>query len=104
MSIEKLDEAGVLAEIPSVAGWKVIYGGKLLRLFHFRSFAEALGFMVTVGVEADKMNHHPEMRNVYTMVEFILTTHDAGGLTALDFELARKIQSLAGNAIEKKED
>lgn len=103
MSIEKLDESGVLAEIPSVPAWKVIYGGKLLRLFHFRSFSEALGFMVSVGVEADKMNHHPEMRNVYTMVEIILTTHDAGGLTALDFELARKVQALAGNAIEKKE-
>jgi 4a-hydroxytetrahydrobiopterin dehydratase len=103
MSREKLNEDQLLAELHTVLGWKLIYGGKLLRLFHFRSFPEAFAHLTAVAIEAEKMNHHPEMRNVYTMNEFILTTHDVDGLTALDFDLARKITALATAAVEKKE-
>jgi 4a-hydroxytetrahydrobiopterin dehydratase len=105
MSREKLDDAGVMAEYSTVPGWKVIFGGKLLRLYRFKTFRDALTCMLQAGEEAEKMNHHPEMRNVYTMVEFILTTHDAGGLTALDFELARRIAKLAAEhgAVDQKE-
>src|SRR5204863_6667631 len=95
MSLEKLTEDQVLTEVLSLPGWKLIYGGKLLRMFHFKDFVEAFGFLTSVAIVAEKMNHHPEMRSVYSMVEFILTTHDAGGLTKNDFNLAREIDKLA---------
>ena len=56
--------------------------------FKFGSFAEAIGWMVSVAVYADKKDHHPEWRNVYNKVDVVLTTHDAGGVTALDLQLA----------------
>ncbi|GAB4367874.1 MAG: 4a-hydroxytetrahydrobiopterin dehydratase [Bryobacter sp.] len=99
MSREKLSVEQIMAELQSLPGWKLIYGGKLLKLFHFKTFAEAFSLLAAVAIEAEKMNHHPEMRNVYTMDEFILTTHDADGLTELDVALARKIEALAKHAL-----
>ncbi len=95
MAPQKLTEEETLTEICTIPGWKVIFGGKLLRIFQFKDFVEAFSFLTAVALEAEKLGHHPEFRNVYGMVEFILTTHDAGGLTALDFKLARKIDTLA---------
>lgn len=95
MSLQKLTEEETLTGICTIPGWKVIFGGKLLRVFQFKDFVEAFGFLTGVALEAEKMGHHPEIRNVYGMVEFILTTHDVGGLTELDFKLARKIDTLA---------
>jgi 4a-hydroxytetrahydrobiopterin dehydratase len=62
--------------------------------FKFKNFTQALGFIVQVGVLAEKMNHHPELFNVYSKVNIRLTTHDSGGVTDKDFELAGKIESL----------
>jgi 4a-hydroxytetrahydrobiopterin dehydratase len=62
--------------------------------FEFKNFSQALGFMVQVGILAEKMNHHPEWFNVYNKVNIRLTTHDASGLTDKDFELAGKIEKL----------
>jgi 4a-hydroxytetrahydrobiopterin dehydratase len=62
--------------------------------FEFENFSQALGFMVQVGILAEKMNHHPEWFNVYNKVNIRLTTHDASGLTDKDFELAGKIEKL----------
>lgn len=62
--------------------------------FVFKNFTEALGFMVKVGVIAEKMNHHPEWSNVYNKVSIRLTTHDAKGVTEKDFELARKMDEV----------
>lgn len=84
-----------MGEILSLPKWKLIYGGKLLRMFHFKDFVEAFGFLTSVALESEKLGHHPEMRCVYNMVELILTTHDAGGLTALDFKLARIVDGIA---------
>ena len=61
--------------------------------FQFRNFIEALGFMVKVGVVSEKMNHHPELFNVYNKVNIRLTTHDAGGVTDKDFKLASEIDA-----------
>lgn len=91
MKPEKLTEEQVLTEILSLNQWKLIFGGKLLRMIHFKDFVEAFGFLTSIALEAEKLGHHPEMRCVYNMVEFILTTHDAGGLTDLDMKLARII-------------
>lgn len=68
----------------------------LVKSFVFRDFAAAFGWMATVATIAEKMNHHPEWRNVYRTVDVTLTTHDAGGLTRLDFALAGKMDERAG--------
>ena len=68
----------------------------LTKTFKFRNFVEAFGWMTSAAIEAEKMNHHPEWFNVYSKVEVVLTTHDAGGLTALDVKLAKQMDSLAG--------
>lgn len=65
--------------------------GKLFRECVFKDFAQAFAFMQRVAVIAEEMDHHPEWSNVYHKVAIALTTHDAGGITALDFELAGKI-------------
>jgi len=65
------------------------------RQFKFASFVDAFGFMASVALVAERMNHHPEWSNVYNRVDVVLTTHDAGGLTSLDVELAQKMDALA---------
>lgn len=62
--------------------------------FKFNNFSQALGFIVQVGVLAEKANHHPELFNVYNKVNIRLTTHDANGLTDKDFDLATSIDKL----------
>lgn len=75
-------------------GWS-IEAGKLHKEFVFTNFITAFGFMTKVAITAEKMNHHPEWFNVYKKVKVDLTTHDAGGLTDLDFTLAQKMETLA---------
>lgn len=60
----------------------------------FEDFAQALGAMVRIGVHAERMNHHPEWLNVYNRVDIWLTTHDAGGVTIRDLELARLVDGV----------
>jgi len=91
----KLTDAEVAERLRSVSGWAAV-NGKLHRTFQFRDFTEAFGFMTRVALIAEKMDHHPEWSNVYNRVAIDLVTHDAGGLTLLDFELAARISSLAG--------
>lgn len=71
----------------ALVDWSV-EAGKLHRQFKFRDFAEAFAFMSEIAIRAEKMDHHPEWSNVYNRVVVDLVTHDAGGLTELDFELA----------------
>lgn len=79
------------------AGWAPVEGrDAVAKVYRFRSFNEAFGWMVRVALWAEKWNHHPEWANVYGRVEVTLTTHDAGGLTELDLKLARKMDDLAG--------
>jgi 4a-hydroxytetrahydrobiopterin dehydratase len=78
------------------AGWKETRN-KLHKKFQFNDFSEAFGFMTRVAIEAEKMNHHPEWKNVWNTVEFWLSTHDAGDIvTEKDKKLAAKIDSLIG--------
>ena len=67
-----------------------------MKTFEFADFVAAFGFMTRVALVAERMNHHPEWFNVYRRVEVKLTTHDAGGITELDFELARVMEAAAG--------
>jgi 4a-hydroxytetrahydrobiopterin dehydratase len=62
--------------------------------FVFKNFSEALGFIVQVGLCAEKQKHHPELFNVYNKVNIRLSTHDANGLTDMDFDLAKAIEKL----------
>ncbi|MFM7734666.1 MAG: 4a-hydroxytetrahydrobiopterin dehydratase [Alphaproteobacteria bacterium] len=89
-------EAGRVAELVAARpGW-TIAGGKLAREYRFPDFVTAFGFMSSVALVAESMNHHPEWSNVYGRVKVELVTHDAGGLTELDFELARRMDEIAG--------
>lgn len=66
--------------------------------FVFENFVEAFGWMTKAAIWAEKWNHHPEWSNVYKTVEVTLTTHDVGGVSALDAKLARKMDVLFGEA------
>lgn len=78
-------------------GWALADDGASIgKTWKFRSFRDALAWMLRAGFEAEAMNHHPEWTNVYNRVEVRLTTHDAGGLTDKDVELARRMEKLGG--------
>ena len=94
---KKLAEAEVRSALSSLPGWSV-QAGKLHREYRFGSFVEAFGFMASAALVAESMNHHPEWFNVYHTVRIDLTTHDAGGITTRDLELARRMESLAAAA------
>lgn len=68
--------------------------GAIEKTIEFEDFVTAFGFMTSVALVAEKMNHHPEWYNVYNKIEFTLTTHDANGLTKKDVKLARAIDEL----------
>jgi 4a-hydroxytetrahydrobiopterin dehydratase len=93
--ITKLADAALEAELANTPAWKRTDDGKLARTFEFKDFVTAFGFMASVALVAERMGHHPEWFNVYRTVRVELTTHDAGGLSAKDFELARKMSALA---------
>ncbi|MGR3462490.1 MAG: 4a-hydroxytetrahydrobiopterin dehydratase [Roseovarius sp.] len=78
-------------------GWSMVEGrDAITKTFKFGDFVEAMGFIARAALWAEKWNHHPEWFNVYNRVEIILSTHDVGGLSALDVKLARKFDGLAG--------
>jgi 4a-hydroxytetrahydrobiopterin dehydratase len=93
MTIPKLSDAEIRERLGHVPGWKV-EGDKLRREFKFSDFVAAFGFMTRVALLAEKADHHPEWFNVYNKVRIELTTHDAGGLSERDFELAKQIDKL----------
>lgn len=90
---QKLTDSQIQEKLPSIAGWTV-ENGKLHRELKFDNFIEAFGFMSKVAIHAEKMNHHPEWFNVYNTVKIDLATHDVGGISELDFQLAETINSL----------
>lgn len=85
----ELDEA-----VQQLPGWKYL-AGKLHREYQFADFVHAFGFMATAAMAIEAMNHHPEWSNVYGRVTVDLSTHDAGGITELDVELAGKLEKIA---------
>ena len=82
------------SDAPSKHHWQ-LRNDKLYRQFLFADFVTAFGFMAQAALIAERMNHHPEWSNVYATVEVELTTHDANGISELDFELAQAINALA---------
>ena len=82
--------------LKGLPGWTEVTGREAIaRTFVFKDFNEAFGFMARVALVAEKRDHHPEWRNVYKTVEVVLSTHDAGGVTKLDIELATRMNEMA---------
>ena len=84
----------ITAGLDRLDGWR-LENGKLVREFVFADFVEAIGFMMRCAIWAERLNHHPEWRNVYRTVTVELVTHDVGGISERDFKLARAINELA---------
>lgn len=93
MPKEKLTEIEINAAIAKLPDWKVV-NGKLNRAFKFDNFVQAFAFITKVAIVAEKMDHHPELFNVYNRVVIDLVTHDLDGIGILDIELAKKINAL----------
>ena len=92
---EQLTAAERRRELASLTGWKKARGrDAIFKSYRFRTFNEAFGFMTRVALMAERMDHHPEWFNVYNRVDVTLTTHDAGGVTMRDIELAKFMESL----------
>lgn len=94
--MDKLDAAARAALGATLPGWAMVEGrDAIVRRFAFADFAEAWGFMARVALLAERQDHHPEWSNTWNRVTIVLTTHDAGGLSARDVALAQAIDRLA---------
>ena len=91
---KRLQPDEVATALQGLPGWD-IQDGKLKREYRFPDFSVAFGFMAAAATVAEKMDHHPDWTNVYSRVIVTLWTHSEGGLTALDFELAKRMEELA---------
>ena len=95
MTIAELTDAERDTALGALPKWSLAREGKAIeRTFTFADFVEAFGFMSRVALLAEKADHHPEWFNVYNRVEVTLTTHDAGGLSTRDVEMAKAIDAL----------
>jgi 4a-hydroxytetrahydrobiopterin dehydratase len=95
--VERLSEQARKSALKGLLGWTETPGREAItRTFVFKDFNEAFGFMSRAALVAEKNDHHPEWRNVYKTVEVVLATHDAGGITSRDIELATAMNAIAG--------
>ena len=94
MAAAKLTASELEAALANLPEWSV-ENGKLHREYRFADFVHAFGFMATAAIAIERMNHHPEWFNVWNKVVVDLTTHDSGGITKKDLELARLLEGLA---------
>ena len=94
---DKLSDTERATALAELDGWTEVEGrDAIAKTFTFSDFSEAWGWMSRAALLAEQMNHHPEWFNVYRTVEVTLSTHDAGGLTRLDIDLATAMDRLAG--------
>jgi len=94
--VERLTGAARHTALRQVHGWSEVEDRDAIRKsFHFSNFSEAWGFLSRIALVAEKMDHHPEIFNVYNRVEIILSTHDVGGFSEKDVHLAQAIDELA---------
>lgn len=92
--MRRLEPQEIATALQALPGW-TYEGGELRRRYQFASFTHAMAFLAGAATVIEKMNHHPEWSNVYGRVEVRLSTHDAGGVTQLDLDLAARMESLA---------
>src|ERR1700759_448953 len=96
---ERLSAETRKSALKGLSGWTETPGREAIaRTFTFKDFNEAFGFMSRAALVAEKRDHHPEWRNVYKTVEVVLSTHDAGGVTNLDIDLARAMNAIAAQS------
>ena len=96
MVVARLEETAIARALAALPDWTLDEDGVgISRRFKFNNFNAAFGFMTRCALEAEKADHHPEWSNVYNKVDIRLTTHDAGGLSQRDFDLAAKIDAIA---------
>ena len=94
--VERLSGAARHTALHGLHGWSEVEDRDAIRKsFHFSNFSEAWGFLARIALAAEKMDHHPEIFNVYNRVEIILSTHDADGVSEKDVHLAQAIDELA---------
>jgi len=99
MGVEKMTPEQIQTGLKGLSGWE-LKDDKLHRQLKFKNFVQAFGFMSQVAILAEKADHHPEWSNVYSRVAIDLTTHEAGGISRRDFDLAKEINEiLAGLGI-----
>jgi 4a-hydroxytetrahydrobiopterin dehydratase len=92
--IKKLTKTEVTQKLKRLSGWKMVKGrNAITKTFKFTDFMQAFGWMTAMAIYAEKKDHHPEWFNVYSTVEVVLSTHDIGGVSNLDIELAKKMNS-----------
>ena len=90
--MKKLSKTEVSKKLKKLAGWKLVKGqNAITKIFKFKDFTEAFGWMTSMALYAEKKDHHPEWFNVYSTVEVTLSTHDAGGVTNLDIDMAQEM-------------
>ena len=94
MRLPRLSSEEIDQSLRQVQGWQVV-NNKLHREYCFTDFIHAFGFMATAAIAIEKMNHHPEWSNVYNRVTIDLTTHDSGGVTQNDIDLAQLLDGIA---------
>ena len=90
----RLQEEAITEGMKKLESWE-LRGNALFRRMQFKDFKQAFAFMGKVSEAAEQLNHHPDWRNVYNVLEISLSTHDAGGITALDMKLAEEIDKLS---------
>jgi 4a-hydroxytetrahydrobiopterin dehydratase len=95
MNPPKANESEIQQALAGLRSWTVV-DGKLHHEYRFRDFVQAFGFMAQVALLAERAAHHPEWFNVYNRVVVDLTTHEAGGITTKDCDLAREMEAVAG--------
>ena len=94
--VDRLTGAARQTALRALDGWSEVEDRDAIRKsFHFSNFSEAWGFLSRIALYAEKIDHHPEIFNVYNRVEIILSTHDAGGVSDKDVALAKFIDSIA---------
>jgi 4a-hydroxytetrahydrobiopterin dehydratase len=97
MMTQRLSAEGRKSALAALPGWSEVGGREAIaKTFVFKDFNEAFGFMSRAALVAEKHDHHPEWKNVYKTVEVVLSTHDAGGVTVKDVELAKAMNAIAG--------
>lgn len=94
LSYERLSSSDIESRVAQLDGWSVVEG-MLTKEFKFDAYASGVVFASAVGHTADKLNHHPDLFVGYGKVRVSVLTHDAGGLTSYDFELARRVEAIA---------
>ena len=96
MSTGQLEQQDVSERLRKLQGWE-LRDAEIYKEFTFADFTQAFAFMTRVAAAAESMNHHPDWTNVYNTVRICLSSHDVGGLSARDFDLAERIDQLRGD-------